>query len=330
MCTTSSAAPSFGREMQSQPAKTYCSKKLSTSSGLNIDLAAYTSPFSMVHDLQVWATSITLNTVCPPSTLVSPDGMQITHNGETFSVPKYRDGLQRAIVDLTAELDGLLYNFDVKLNMPAVLTDDWTNETRGYSFVNNHKFILHDSFFSHLLHQKEAELTRTDADGVLHFSLPSINRLLQRNTKFLTKLGPFLASGCSVACIAEFFDAKIKNTMRGCTIFMHLQDLWIDDKTTQLYDEYLWVSNRSRMGTKYFSHCLLNFTTKYCGVGLMTQDHRHMQVEMFHIFLNSTTELDAEESDLMDEQCGPSQRMAMLIYSHEYGSLAMLTSDEML
>lgn len=193
----------------------------------NLERAAYNSPFNFVADIQRWVSSVAATTVRPPSTLVSADGMNITHDGQTLNVPAHRLGLQNALADLTAELKQLLFGFNVDIEMPEAPIDSWSNTERGYSFVSNHEYIPPDSFFRHLLRSSEADLTWTDTHGKLHFKVPSINRLVVREAKFLKKFGPFIAIACSVSRIAEFLDAKIKNSTRPRTLFMHLRDLYL-------------------------------------------------------------------------------------------------------
>ncbi|KAJ6467177.1 hypothetical protein C8R47DRAFT_931389, partial [Mycena vitilis] len=345
---------------------------------MNIARAAYSSPFNSVTDIQRWASSIAINTVRPPSTLVSPDGMTITHGGATLRVADYRAGLKHALQDLTLQLGELLFGFSVPLDMPENLVDDWSNSTRGYSFVNNHDFIPSDSFFQHLLRSKDADLTYTDPDGRLCFKQPSINRIVGMDTKFMANLGPATASTSSISRIAEFLDGKIKNATRERTLMANGGDLWLvtrrrkwenlvkhavfdphlvpepmrdillryvlifrpalvrllriakQEKDAMLYDEYLWVHNRERISTDSFSNLLATFTGHYCKVALTSQPHRHFQVELCRVFLNSGAAADAEGDSYLDRLRGHSRDTANKVYSIEKGTLRGVSSDEML
>ncbi|KAF7358274.1 hypothetical protein MVEN_00876500 [Mycena venus] len=192
----------------------------------NIERSSYGSPFSIIADIQRWESSIASTTVRPSFTLVSPDSMNITHDGQTLNIPAYRNGLQNALADLSDKLNDILFGFDVPLTMPDSVEDTWSNAERGCSFANNHEFIPPDSFWKHLLYSSQADPTWI-GDNRLHFKHASINHVLLLDTYFLRLLDPFIASTCSVARIAEFLDSKIKNSTRERTLFMQLLQLWL-------------------------------------------------------------------------------------------------------
>ncbi|KAJ7904133.1 hypothetical protein B0H13DRAFT_2334690 [Mycena leptocephala] len=173
----------------------------------NICRSSYDLPFNVVADLQWWASSITINTMRPLSTLMH--------------------GLQDVLVDLTLQLNSLLFRFDAKLDIPDAPVNSWSNNQCGYSFVNNHKYIPLDSLIRHLLHLPVANLTWTDAKGCLHFKLLSINRIVVLDAAFLKLFCPFIAVACLVTCITEFLSVKIKNSTCPRTRFVHLREMWI-------------------------------------------------------------------------------------------------------
>ncbi|KAJ6557774.1 hypothetical protein B0H19DRAFT_1261366 [Mycena capillaripes] len=324
----------------------------------NIDCAAYRSPFNVVCDLQRWASSIAVNTVRPPSTMVSPDRMKITHDGSTLDITAYRSGIQDVLRDLKVDLHKLLYGYDTELNIPDAPVDKWTETERGYSFVNNHDYIPPDSYFSHLLHSSGADLTWTDADGRLHFKLPSVNRHVHQDALFIRKLVVFIASSCTVSRTAEFLEAKMKNSTRRRELFMHLQDLWIvvrRMKWDNLVCHAVFVPHLVPACVRNLLLCyvliarpalvkLLRVTKEeqttilydeYLWVadrqlGLKTLDHRHMQVEIGRLFVNRNLELGIDDNDIGAKQCSHRGSTSTRIYSREDGWLEMLSSDQLL
>jgi hypothetical protein len=75
------------------------------------------------------------------------------------------------------------------------------------------------------------------------------------------------------------------------------------EETALLYSEYLWVANCRHIASQV-SPLLSEFTGKYCGAKLMMQPHYRIQVELFHVFLSSTAELEKEDDDLLELSCG--------------------------
>ncbi|KAJ7065954.1 hypothetical protein B0H15DRAFT_807647 [Mycena belliarum] len=336
------------------------------------------SPYNAVVDLQRYVSALAYAAVRPPTTRVSPDGMNITYMELTLNVPKYRLGLRLALVDLQKQFMELLFGFETTLDLPEQAKDDWTNTKRGYGFATTHQYLPPDAFLSHLLQSKEAGLTWTDSEPQpqLHFSGPALDSLLAKYSKFYKTLGPFTASTSSVSRIAEFVEGKYKNTGRPRTLFMHGRDLWNvtrrmksenvmghevfipqlvppeaadlilrdllifrpalvkilrivkGEEIARLYDEYIWVMDSCLVSSEKFSKLLADFTGTYCHVRLPTLAHRHMQVELFRIFLNSTIELESEDNDdLFATARGHSAVTAKRMYAVESGCLPMLSSD---
>ncbi|KAJ7432843.1 hypothetical protein B0H11DRAFT_2260025 [Mycena galericulata] len=336
------------------------------------------SPHNTVVDLQQFVSSLAYRSVRPPTTRVSPNGMVITHLEHVLDVSDYRQGLRDALADLHRRLSVLCYGFPLSFKLPEHVIDDWTNKERGYGFVDNYRYVPEDTLFSHLLRLEAAGLSRADSDGILRFSSAAVEKLLAEDADFQRMLAPFVASTASCSRIAEFVDAKLRNSTWPCTLFMHGIDLWLvtrrmkwenlvrhevfvphlilpevaelllqyilifcpvlvklvhivkGEELALLYSEYLWVANGERISSDAFSPLLASFTGKFCRVSLTPRIHRHMQVEMFRIFLNSTAELEEEDEDLLAVQRGHSHPIATTFYAVEQGCLPTLSSDSLL
>ena len=92
-------------------------------------------------DYQRLASALALNTITAPTTHVNPDNDRITYNGKTFSIKAWRDGLARLANEITQDLAKLTMDQDHLVKKPTHVEDDWRNESRGYSWINQGNFL---------------------------------------------------------------------------------------------------------------------------------------------------------------------------------------------
>lgn len=336
------------------------------------------SPFNSVTELQAFVTTLAHRAVLPPVTRVSPDGMYITYKHLTLSVAEQRSGLRLALAEAEKMLDDLCFQFPLRPEIPEHPQDDWGENRRGYSFVNNHTYIPSDSFWCHLLQSPEAGLTSTSADNKLTFVQPAVDRMLAQDALFQSLLAPLVFTSSSCARPAEFVDLKIKNSTRPRNLFMHGPDFWMvtrrmkwenlvgyevfvpllfsppvaplvlkyllvhrpavvrvlritkGEAVARLYDEYLWVVDGRRVSTDLFSKLLEEFTRTHFKVTLSSRPHRHLQVEEYRVFLNSTADVAIDESEISSVSRGHRTSTATDVYSVEEGYLPRLSSDRLL
>ena len=92
----------------------------------NLD-PSITSPYNIVDEYQRFALALAYGTNTAPNMCISPDGMIITHMGLSLDVNKWRAALKSLVNRIGQKMDDLCYNKDFGLQVPDIISDDWTN-----------------------------------------------------------------------------------------------------------------------------------------------------------------------------------------------------------
>jgi len=190
------------------------------------------SPYIICQNYQRLASSIAKNPNAPPTTRVSEDGMSISYKEHTLHIPTWRAGLAKLISDVESELDELCGGEDFGLSVPAVVPDDWTNDTRGYSWVHNdpNHFGLpwgENHIPPLFLKVLKEGIIGSKIHGRFHRNKTAMTALLVKCDKLCEKifLLVFFAVG-QPPRVAEILDYKFANSTRGRNMFYHDGAIW--------------------------------------------------------------------------------------------------------
>lgn len=138
-----------------------------------------------------------------------------------------RIGIKALITEASTLLSDLSYGLHSTLVIPDHIADDWTNNTRGYSFINNASFVP----------DRNIVLKAILQDSDLHIASVNNNNLDFNHVKIWDYLNKtdrlneifaiivFIASGVG-SRFTEFADHKYANGTRPRTIFIDLHDLY--------------------------------------------------------------------------------------------------------
>ena len=194
------------------------------------------SPYNSCMDYQRFASAIALNSQSAPTTCVHEDNDRITYLGKTFSIKAWRTGLQRLATEIEQELTALTLGQDKLLQKSVQVEDDWSDETRGYSWVHQGQFVnnklqllktmlLDPSSKLAIIENEEFQFHASEVWKFLH-ACDALNEKLALFTLFTAGAAPR---------ITEFVEHKYANSTRGRNLFMDGdQQLWIVNRRTKV------------------------------------------------------------------------------------------------
>jgi len=182
------------------------------------------SPYNSCCDYQRYVSSLALSSSSPPTTRVSADGSLITFRELPLNIHDWRHGLRRHMDKLREDVGNLCYGLQSEISMPDHVPDDWANEQRGYSWVNNYPFIPDRlMLFKAMIDDPKTGLQNTSTvEGELEMNVGAMWRMLERCTAINRSLcvALHITPGQSPRA-AEYVELKISNASRGRGIFMH-------------------------------------------------------------------------------------------------------------
>jgi hypothetical protein len=174
-----------------------------------------------VVDYQRFASSIAMSESSPPITRVSDDGTRISYQEFTLHVPTWISGLHALYAEVQRDINLLCQGQEIPINIPDQVPDDWTVETRKYSWLNHGEFVGETRpLVRILLADPELKLASVDIGGKIQYNFGAMHKVMQvaaEINKKLSVLG-FATSGQPPRG-SEFMDLKLKNSTRPRNYF---------------------------------------------------------------------------------------------------------------
>jgi hypothetical protein len=112
--------------------------------------------------------------------------------------------------------------------MPDIIPDDWTVDTRKYSWLNNGNFLSEDRpLLKILLNDKDLNLASVDRIGRIQYNTGAMLNIMQSISDVNKKLSVFgFATPGQPVRASEFMDMKIKNSTRPRGYFRNNKESW--------------------------------------------------------------------------------------------------------
>ena len=157
--------------------------------------------------------------------------MSISYKDKTLHIPTWRAALAKLSSDVKKELDELCYGDELGLAIPTVIPDDWSDETRGYSWTKNdpNRFGLQHSrtLWCRMLKDRNLKPVQI-VNGRLQLNHASMKAILARCDQLCEKLFllVFLTPGPPPR-VSEIADYKHANSTRGRSMCFHDCALWL-------------------------------------------------------------------------------------------------------
>lgn len=190
--------------------------------------AGLRSPFNFVVDYQRFVSSIVKSNSSPPSIRVSEDGSKISYKDLTLDVPTWISGLKTIYDEVKEDISQLCRGKDLGIHIPDIVPDDWTIDTRKYSWLDNGHFLETDRPLAKILFEDaDLQLATVDLDGRFQCNMGAVNKVMQQIAdinKKLSVLG-FATPGQPVRA-SEFVDMKIRNSTRPRGYFRNNKETW--------------------------------------------------------------------------------------------------------
>ncbi|KAJ6615959.1 hypothetical protein B0H10DRAFT_2219977 [Mycena sp. CBHHK59/15] len=185
------------------------------------------SPFSLVDEYQRAASTLAFLTVHAPNMLVSDDGYMFTHRTLVLHVPQLHHGLRAMLQEALDLLADLRCGAPIPFDMPVRIEDDWPDETRDYTFLDNHRWHPQNRPLMQRLLGPASWLAQLDSEGRLRWSHHALDRYLGLDAHFVRLLMVLVYVSCSKARGTEFSELRIRNGHRPHALRFHDRDCWI-------------------------------------------------------------------------------------------------------
>ncbi|KAJ7041296.1 hypothetical protein C8F04DRAFT_1230395 [Mycena alexandri] len=195
------------------------------------------SPFNMVVDYQRATSAMVYRSVLPPQMLVSDDSNRFTYHDKTLDFPAFKFGLKQIVGEMRRRLDALMFGLHIPISFPKLWVDDWSNETRLYSFRSEHRFTdgarpwLKGLFCSpdfNLVMKDDSGRALCDSSGEIIWNRAALLRVFAANTEFIHLAMPLMFIATAGSRGQEFADAKIANGPRPRSVFVEADGrVWI-------------------------------------------------------------------------------------------------------
>ena len=156
--------------------------------------------------------------------------MAVSYQGKTLHIPQWRIELQTLCNGLEEDLGKLCgTGEDMSIQIPADAMDNWTDPTRGYSWLKNGSFLAQERpLMKKLLHDEDLRLGAVGRDEQLIIHKGVALSVLRQTAAINRKLSllSFLTPG-QTPRMAEFADHKHANSTRPRTMFRAHGDIWL-------------------------------------------------------------------------------------------------------
>jgi DEAD/DEAH box helicase len=184
-------------------------------------------PFNTLVNYQRFATNMSLNQAKAPATTVASDGSYIIYKDSKLWLHKWTNGLRRLYDDTWTLVKELFRQKELDLQIPDEVPDDMTNSQRGYSWLDNGKFIKDRALLQILMEDCSLQLCSRSHTGLIFrpqamISIMDSCAAINRNLLVLLHALPGQPSRGS-----EFVEHKIRNSTRSRTLFRIHNALWL-------------------------------------------------------------------------------------------------------
>jgi hypothetical protein len=183
--------------------------------------------FNMLTDMQKVVSSIAYKQVLPPRLFWSEDYRQVSVDGETLKLDRFRLGIQQMIRAIWDKYNSISGGRRFADNLPETFKDDLSNDTRGYSFLSNGPYTkTPHSLLYHLA--RGQNLASIDGEGRLSWDVPALRRFFKACDEInnLLAILTFILPSSSTR-VTEFIDNKLRNASQNRSLHMLMQEMFL-------------------------------------------------------------------------------------------------------
>jgi len=183
-------------------------------------------PFNAIIDYQRYASALAFSEARPQGASVSPNGSHVTYKDCTLEVSRWLIGLRTLFNDTKAMIQEFCRDQTLDIKIPAIVADNMSNNTRGYSWLDNGHFIKDRCVMQILLTDTNLNLCQKGR-GRLIFNTGAMHNIMAKAAE--------INSNLAILCHAlpgqpprgaEFVECKIRNSTRPRNFFRIHGSLW--------------------------------------------------------------------------------------------------------
>lgn len=220
----------------------------------------------MLFELQQWTTTQVHNQVHPGNTFWSPNFDAVTCQGHNLNMARFQAGIPAMFKRAWELYLGITKGRKFVTKDPSTVSDDMTNTTRGYSFLDHGPFTDEpDACMVFLLSESDWKFAMVDSNNRLAWNLPAIVNFLNATAELnqILSVLTFILPTISVR-VSQFLGSKFANHSRQRTLMMimgEMVNLTVYHKMTNQTGYDLCVPS-------FFPKALTEIMFEYLGGGL--------------------------------------------------------------
>ncbi|KAF9470424.1 hypothetical protein BDN70DRAFT_821396, partial [Pholiota conissans] len=203
-------------------------KAVFAEASLNID-PSVPSPYNNCLEYQALISSLAYRAGKAPTTRISDDGMFINWKGHEFGVAAFREALQLLANRIQTNINDLIGRYNISINIPENILDDWNENSRGYSWTTSSNFIDDNrALLKAVLNDPDQNIASVDISGKFKWNPEKCWNIIQHCDQISADLAllSFFTIGPSSRG-TEFLDSSYANGLRPRTMFHDRDGLWL-------------------------------------------------------------------------------------------------------
>src|ERR1700742_184162 len=186
------------------------------------------SPFNIIWDYQRFASALALSTPAPPTTTIDNAAEFVTYEDQRMSIEEWIQGLRKAFNHAKSLLDALCSGFNTSISNLSEVTDNMSNTSHGYSWLDQVKLPNNMPLLQHLMSDPSLSPATLDSSGQLQWMPSRIIQFINTAAELVDLLAVLNMTVPGQPCrAAELVDHHIQNGLRSRNVFYVHGSLWI-------------------------------------------------------------------------------------------------------
>ncbi len=182
-----------------------------------------------------YLTHLVYNTPSAPITKISNDCQKIYYKTSCLNIPIFLSGLEHFYQCIQTLFKELWRNHPFQYSIPEDFVDDWTNDTRGFSWTTDpahpnapHPFAKAHQLMEILLNDPHLKLFTRGSNNTLIPNPAAIHTILElcQKINLMLAIYTYLTAGASPRA-SESVEFKLINGTRDRNVFYHNGDIWL-------------------------------------------------------------------------------------------------------
>ena len=184
------------------------------------------APFNRLYEMQQYATSLVLSQPQDAKVYLDPEMEWVCISGERMYFEQFRSGVAALLEQIEERFSNLTKDCKCLPCVPEDLSENISDASRGYCFLDEEHFTKSQHTLFHFLVQKH-NLVTTDSENKIHWDVPRVKHILQLLEGIWSRMYYLLYLTTPIASRGtQFLTHQIRNAERLRTIFVQGEEVY--------------------------------------------------------------------------------------------------------